>query len=108
MSTRYEIYHKDKGLAFGNDHACGEFLQIWDLSKGKQPDVDNILVDEDRFTGFNPPKMLKLLKEHGFALDELKNVLQCGFIGGKMNPYLKGFVRDMLGKWNLRRKNDRT
>ncbi len=73
MKGRYEIYHDDKGLAFGWDHAVGEFLQIWDLSKGGQPDADNILVDEDSFTGFDRDKMLKLIELHGFTLKELEN-----------------------------------
>lgn len=70
--SRYEVYHEDKALAFGNDHSCGEYLQIWDLSKGSMPDPDNILVDEDRFTGFTRNKMLELIEKHGFSLHELK------------------------------------
>ena len=72
MSTRFEVYHKDKALAFGKDHACGEFLMIWDLTKGQEPEPDNILADEDRFTGFTKEKMLALIGKHGFALDELR------------------------------------
>lgn len=70
--SRYEVHHEDKALAFGNDHACGEYLMIWDLSKGSMPEPENILVDEDRFTGLTRDKMEKLVKKHGFNLQELK------------------------------------
>jgi len=70
--SRYEIYHEDKALAFGTDHACGEYLQIWTLDKGRMPDVKNIIVDEDTvLTGMSRGKMLALLKEHGFTEDEM-------------------------------------
>lgn len=69
---RIEIYHKDKGLAFGRDHALGEFLQIWDLSKGQMPDADNILVDEDALTGLTRVRMEQLILQHGFTLEELE------------------------------------
>ena len=75
--SRHEIYHNDKGLAFGRDHACGEYLQIWDLSKGRCPDVDNILVDEDTvLTGLTQDKMLSLVEEHGFEQHELETVMR--------------------------------
>ena len=69
--SRYEIIHKDRGLAFGYDHALGEYLQIWDETKGHGPDVDNILVDEDNQTGFTRDKMLRIIDAHGFKLSEL-------------------------------------
>jgi len=80
--SRYEIYHEDKGLAFGSDHACGEYLQIWlipvdseerKLQKQFGPDSEEMLVDEDKFTGFDRDKMLALIKEHGFDLSELES-----------------------------------
>jgi len=70
--SRFEIRHKDKGLAFGNDNAMGEFLQIWDLKKGTDPDDDCILVDEDNMTGFTREKLLAHLEQHGFTLAELE------------------------------------
>ena len=70
MKGRYEIYKNGKGLAFGNDHACGEFLQIWKLPG--QPEPDNILVDEDaRLTGLTREKYMSLLKKHGFTEEDL-------------------------------------
>ena len=27
--SRLEVLHDDKGLAFGKDHVCGDFLMIW-------------------------------------------------------------------------------
>lgn len=70
-SYRIEVHHEGKSLAFGNDHACGEFLMIWDTKSYPEPDPDNILVDEDRFTGFSRPKMMKLIEEYGFTYAEL-------------------------------------
>ena len=73
--SRYVVHHENKSLAFGNDHACGEFLMIWDTTgKYSEPDPDNVLVDEDvLFTGLTQEKMLLLLKEHGFTKQELEN-----------------------------------
>jgi hypothetical protein len=81
--SRYEVIHEDKGLAFGSDHACGEFLMIWKRPKNPKkrtaqdkfgPDPEEILVDKD--THFNPDfnrdAMVKLITEHGFALHELQ------------------------------------
>jgi len=81
--SRYQILHEDKGLAFGNDHACGEFLQIWkrpdnpkDRSEQDQfgPNPEEMLVDLDtRFDkDFTKDKMLEIITLHGFRLDELK------------------------------------
>jgi hypothetical protein len=37
--SRYEVIHEDKGLAFGKDHACGEFLMIWKRPKKREKEV---------------------------------------------------------------------
>lgn len=73
MKGRYEIYHKEdkKALAFGRDHAVGDFLQIWSTSESREPDSDNILVDEDTLSGLTRERMLELLAEHGFDESEL-------------------------------------
>ena len=77
--SRYEIYHDDKGLSFGHDHVCGEYLQIWlrpdDPGERKLQDKfgpDELIVDEDNMTGFTKDKMLELLEKHGFELSELE------------------------------------
>lgn len=70
--SRFEIFKNGKGLAFGNDFYCGDYLQIWDATKTKMPDSENILVDEDKLTGLTRPKMLKLLEEYGFTEKELE------------------------------------
>lgn len=75
--SRFEVYHKDKALAFGNDHACGEYIQIWDITKQREPDDTNVLVDEDtRLTGLTKDRMMKLIQEHGFAEHELKKAYE--------------------------------
>jgi hypothetical protein len=71
-SYRLEIHHNGKSLAFGNYHACGEYLMIWDTTEYAEPDVDNVIVDEDQFTGFAREKMLSLIQEHGFTVKELE------------------------------------
>lgn len=82
--SRFEVRHQDKGLAFGNDHACGEFLMIWKRptdEKERQsqdafgPDPEEVIVDEDTlFTGFTRERYLALLAEHGFTEGELADV----------------------------------
>lgn len=74
--SRYEIYHEDdkKALAFGSDHACGEYLMIWDTSEYREPDGENVLIDEDTIlTGLTKEKMEVLVEEHGFTMAELEN-----------------------------------
>lgn len=82
---RFEILHEDKGLAFGRDHACGDFLQIWkrpedpverELQDMSGPDEEEMLVDMDT-SGIGGPRltkemMLQLLGDHGFTLEELQ------------------------------------
>lgn len=79
--SRYEVEHDDKVLVFGYDEFCGEYLQIWqrpeDLKERSMqdqfgPDPDEVLVDEDRNTGFTRDRMLGLIEEHGFVLSELE------------------------------------
>jgi len=84
--SRYEVIHDDKGLAFGNDHACGEFLMIWKRpAKGSKArrlqdqfgaDSEDMLVDVDTMFDkeFTRPKMEALISEHGFRLEELERV----------------------------------
>ena len=70
--SRYEIHHENKSLAFGNDHACGEYIMIWDTSKYSEPDSDNILVSEDvLFTNLTQERMIKLIEKHGFTKEEI-------------------------------------
>lgn len=79
--ARYELYHDDKGLSFGYDHVCGEYLQIWTRPEEPEerklqdqfgPDPHEVIVDEDNMTGFTKERMLELIEEHGFELSELK------------------------------------
>ena len=79
--SRIEVWHKDKGLAFGNDHFTGNFIQIWkrpkDPEERKLQDTfgmnpEDMLVDEDeRFTGLNRTSLCRLIKKHGFTEEEL-------------------------------------
>ena len=80
--SRYRIRHDDKVLAFGYDHACGEFLQIYKRPKDAEErrmqdefgvNPEEMLVDEDNSTGFTREKMEKLIAEHGFDLSELES-----------------------------------
>ena len=79
--SRYEVYHKDKGLAFGSDHACGVYLQIWQrpdspnersLQDRVGPNPEDMLVDEDTLTGLTSDKKLEIIEQHGFTLFELE------------------------------------
>lgn len=82
--SRFQVMHQDKGLAFGDDHACGEFLMIWirptdpserDAQDIFGPDPEEVIVDEDTvLTGLTREKYLALLAEHGFSEEELASV----------------------------------
>ena len=49
MNNRHEIRHptEKKSLAYGNDHAVGWFVQVWDTTNYPEPDCDNIIIDKD-------------------------------------------------------------
>lgn len=70
--VRYTILHQDKGLAFGYDAVCGEFLRIWEIANPNKLLVD---LDSSFFVeSFSKNKILELLKEHGFTEDELSTI----------------------------------
>ncbi len=82
---RHEVIHDNKGLAFGNDHACGEFLQIWRRPTNPKerkeqdmygPDDEDMLVNKDTLfdKDFNRREMLRLIELHGFKSYELETV----------------------------------
>ena len=99
--SRYIILHEDKGLAFGNDHACGEYLQIWarptikkerELQDKFGAEDEEILVDKDTLfdKGFDRDEMIRLIEIHGFHLNELaeikaKEESEIGFIFRERN-----------------------
>lgn len=87
--SRYEVLHNDKGLSFGYDNSCGEFLMIWirpaDMKERKMqdqfgPNPEEMLVDLDtKFDKhFNRDEMLKLIDLHGFQLSEFKTAKDRG------------------------------
>lgn len=87
--SRYEVLHEDKGLAFGDDRACGEFLQIWHRSKNSVqrrvqdqygPNPEDMIVDVDTMTDekLSEEGMKRLLHEHGFEMSELEDAYNRG------------------------------
>lgn len=75
--SRYEIYKGTRGLAFGTDHACGDYIQIWDTSMYREPDDDNIIIDEDqKLTGLTKERFLSIIKEHGFTEEDIRSKLK--------------------------------
>lgn len=87
--SRYTVLHQDKGLAFGRDHSCGEFLIIWQrpndpkertLQDSFGPNPSEILVDLDtRFNvEFDRTLMECIIQKHGFDIGELEEVYKEG------------------------------
>jgi hypothetical protein len=80
MGYRIEVLHEDKGLAFGKDNACGDFLQIWirpanpeERKTQDQFGPEDLIVDEDTvFTCLTGEIMEKIVVEHGFTMEELE------------------------------------
>ncbi|MFA5058686.1 MAG: hypothetical protein WC485_11275 [Opitutaceae bacterium] len=56
---------RDLYAAYGKDHACGWFLQIWDVDEEGE---DHYLVDADQtFGGIETSRDVpRILTEHGF------------------------------------------
>ena len=51
---RQEIYGEKHGMAVGFDDVFGGFIQVWKLKTPycrEEPDVDNIVLDEDGLIG---------------------------------------------------------
>lgn len=81
--SRYEVLHEDKGLAFGTDHACGDFLMIWKRPSDPTarqdqnsfgPEPDDMLFDKDVYlTKLTREEYLKAIEQHGFVESELED-----------------------------------
>lgn len=76
---RQEIYNEKYGLAYGRDHICGNFLQIWKLdpkhstrSFENQPDDSNLVVNRDEFGKgrLSVEEIVKIAEEYGFDLSQ--------------------------------------
>lgn len=80
MNNRTEIRHLTKklSLAYGNDHAVGWFVQVWDTNKYPEPDCDNIIVDRDAmFNGITQSDIVKVAEQYGFPTESIMGVSQC-------------------------------
>ena len=78
--SRYEIYHKDKGLAFGEDEVFGEWVQIWerpikkhqrDLQDSYGAKPEDMLVDEANIDGLTYSKLVKYATTYGFTARQI-------------------------------------
>lgn len=77
MNNRTEIKHPTKklSLAYGKDHACGWFVQVWDTTDYPKPDCDNILVDKDAmFDGLTQADIVAVAQQFGFPTDAFLGV----------------------------------
>jgi len=75
--SRQEKIDRKRGLAiaWGKDHACGWFVQVWQVPATPdpiedQPDDENILIDLDgRFDALSACAMVAIAREHGFEIE---------------------------------------
>lgn len=73
---RQELYNEKYGLAYGRDHICGNFIQVWKLNPKfgnraieNQPDDDNLVIDRDEFKGrLSVKEMVQIAEKYGFDL----------------------------------------
>lgn len=83
--SRREKYGERFAIAFGVDHAMGNYVMVWDRSDYDEPDVENVVVDEDRFTGaVTPDRIISLGSEYGVPLgaEEVRDFMKAGVMGG--------------------------
>lgn len=68
--SRIEKNNSEYGMAYGNDHACGYFIQVWDK---KSP--DEMLISKDGlFDGLTLNGVVNIADDYGFDLtDEIPN-----------------------------------
>lgn len=78
--SRHEIWHTDKGIAFGHDHIFGLFLQLWHIPEDPDErklqrqfgaDPDEIIVDMDEQRKDTMDEMIKVAVSHGFSEAEV-------------------------------------
>ena len=74
---RRELYNDKYGLAYGQDHAVGRFIQIWKLDSNfsnhaleNQIDDDNVIIDFDELFGkeVTIDFIVKTAKKYGFDI----------------------------------------
>lgn len=85
--SRLEKHGERFSIAFGVDHAMGDYVMVWNRSEYDLPDVENVVVDEDRFTGdVTPDRIVSLGSEYGVPLDaeEVRDFMKAGVMGGAM------------------------
>ncbi len=74
---RQELYNEKYGLAYGQDHAVGKFIQVWRLNpkypRGhfeNMPDGSNVIVDLDEMGGALSVKtIVETAARYGFHLE---------------------------------------
>ena len=53
-------------VAWGNDHACGWFIQVFDLEHEDQDHPDAMVVNKDKlFDGIGPQDVIDIASEYG-------------------------------------------
>lgn len=48
--SRYRKTGAEYSIAFGVDHALGVFVMVWNHTEYDDPDPENLVVDEDKFS----------------------------------------------------------
>lgn len=74
---RKEIFKEKTALAYGHDHAVGNFVMIWKINPKyplkhieNEPDDTNLIVDRDEFFGkLSESEVVRIAKQYGFKVN---------------------------------------
>lgn len=68
--SRIETNNSKYTMAYGRDHLCGLFIQIFDRSRAKDDDEGLIVnLDEHLEGGLTPERMSAIAEEYGFVIE---------------------------------------
>ena len=71
---RHEKFNKKYGMAYGRDHICKLFIQVWKLNPKfgeraleNRPEDDNMIIDKDNLA---IQELVSIAGEYGFNLED--------------------------------------
>jgi hypothetical protein len=67
--SRFVQHNQKYEMAYGQDHICGLFIQIFERACVNDDDEGLRVNLDQRFDGLTPTKMSEVAEEHGFHIE---------------------------------------
>ncbi len=74
--SRHILHNRRYEMAYGQDHICGLFLQIFDRERANEEDEGLVVdLDEER-DSLSPERMAQVAEDYGFHIDLGEDTIQ--------------------------------